>query len=68
MYIRVWIRIKGTSIHQEETYLALIVKLAMQGEGGFGLMAEEGVVQFLVVNVDLSHFRPSLETKVTPYA
>ena len=37
--------------------LALIVDLSQAGEMGLGLVLEEGIVQHLVVNVQLAYFR-----------
>ena len=36
--------------------LALIVDLSQAGEVGLGLVLEEGIVQHLVVNVQLAYF------------
>lgn len=38
----------------------LVVKVSMDGEFGFDLPFEESIVEFLVVDVDLSHFGPNL--------
>ena len=41
--------------HPGFKFLALIVDLAQAGEVGFGLVLEEGVMQHLVVDVQLAH-------------
>ena len=38
----------------------LIVQVPMDGQLWLGLPLEEGIVQFLVVNVDLPHLGPNL--------
>ena len=40
--------------------LAVVVEVAVDGELGLGLEAEEGVMQFLVVDVHLTHFGADL--------
>lgn len=43
-----------------EGFSYLVVKVSVDGELWFDLPFEEGVVEFLVIDVDLSHLRTNL--------
>ena len=45
------------NIHSLFLSMYHIIQVSMDGHFGFGLVSEESIVKFLVINVNLSHLR-----------